>query len=74
MVSTNKILFAFVYDRITTNRCKSSHKLNIYKITDYENVYLDSEDVYNWESIIEMIIINELIIANTENRLISFKI
>lgn len=74
MVSTNKILFAFVYNRITTNRHKSSHKLNIYKINDYENVYLDSEDVYNREPIIEMITINELIIANTENRLISFKI
>ena len=74
MVSTNKILFAFLYERITTNRCKSSHKLNIYKINNFENVYLDSEDVCGTNSIEEMIKINELIIASTKDSLISFKI
>ena len=76
IVSSNKILFAYLINKVTTNRHRVSHKLNIYKIIDAENVYLDSEDIYieKQESIKDMININEYIIVNSGNRLVSIKI
>lgn len=75
IVSSNKILFAYLINKITTKRHRVSHELNIYKIIDAENVYLDSEDIYDkQESIKDMININELIIVNSGNGLVSIKI
>ena len=71
LVSTNNILYASLYNRVTTNRCRTSRKLKSYKINDAENVYLEREDFYKYEYEIEnMIEFNNQIIANSRDSLI----